>query len=88
MALPLVSYELERIWKKLSLVHSGYYVGIQGYTGMTLCLWMSGCWGFQRIVVASSQGQAILLMLAATHPTTQCHIAEDLNPQQGRCKNL
>ena len=87
MALPLVSYELERIWNQLFMAHARYYVGIQGYTGMTLSLdeWLLG---FQRIIVASSQGQAILLMLAATHPTTQCHIAEDLNPQQGRCKNL
>jgi hypothetical protein len=43
--------------------------------------------GFQKITVASSQGQAILQMLAATHPT-QRHISEDLNPQQDRCKNL
>ena len=47
MVLPLVSHELERIWKELSLAYSRYYVGIQGYTGMTLCLWMSGCWGFK-----------------------------------------
>jgi len=87
MVLRLVSHELERIWKELSLVYSRFYVGIQGYTGMTLCLWMSGCWGFQRIIMASSQGQAILQMLANTHPTTQRHIP-DTNPQQVSYKNL
>jgi len=53
---------------------------------MTLSLdeWLLG---FQRIIVASSQGQAILQMLATTHPTTQCHIP-DINPQQVSYKNL
>ena len=43
----MVSHELERIWKELSMAHSTYYVGIQGYTGKTMCLWMIGCWGFK-----------------------------------------
>ena len=47
MVLPLVIHELERIWKGLCLAYSRYYAGIQGYTGITLCLWMSGCWGFK-----------------------------------------
>jgi hypothetical protein len=47
MVLPLVSYELQRICKELCVAHSRYYVRIDGYTGMTLCLWMSGCWGFK-----------------------------------------
>jgi hypothetical protein len=42
---------------------------------------------FQSITVASPQGQAILQMLATTHPT-QRHISEDLNPQQDHYKNL
>jgi len=49
MAPPLVSHELETVWKELSLAYSRYYAGIQGYTSMTLCLWMSGCWGFKAL---------------------------------------
>jgi hypothetical protein len=49
MVLPLVSYELERIWKELSLAYSRYHVGIQGYTGITLCLWMSGFCGSKAL---------------------------------------
>ena len=47
MVLPLVSHELERIWKELSMAYWRYEVGIQGHTGMTLCLWISGCRGFK-----------------------------------------
>jgi len=49
MVLPLVSQELERIWKELSLAYSRYYAGTQGYMGITLCLWMSGFCGSKAL---------------------------------------
>jgi hypothetical protein len=74
LVLPLVSNELERIWNELSMAHSRYYVGIQGYTDMTLCVWMGGGWGFKASQCLHFQGQAILQNVSNPHPKTVSYL--------------